>query len=134
MSLAIRADKLSPCMRRYHYRNIWPKPCYLTLQIHTIATPTSPLMSISPEEFSHSSRENENSPRRGEIKLRKNEMKLRKNEMKVRKNLSVSRCIFQDLHGGIARFPPPFDSLPYTHPILSALCATFKGSPRYERK
>ena len=77
----------------------------LLLEAHFIANPTSPLISVSPEEIGNLHGANENSPRSAEIKLRKNEMKLRKNEMKVPMNFSFPPWIFEDFHRGIARFP-----------------------------
>ena len=62
-----------------------------------------------PEEFGIRQGENENSPRSWEIKLRKNEIKLRKKDFEGPKNFSVSPWTFQDLHGGISRFPSPPD-------------------------
>ena len=52
---------------------------------------------------------NENSPRSREIKVRKNEMKLRKKDFEGPKNFFVSPWTFQDLYGGISRFPRPPD-------------------------
>ena len=67
---------------------------------------------ISTEEFPNSSRGNEVSSRNRQIKVRKNEMKVRKKEIKVRKNFLIPPWIIDDLHRGIARFPPSVDFSP----------------------
>ena len=64
---------------------------------------------ISSEEIGTYQGKNENSPRNREIKLRKNEMKVRKKDFEVPKNFFVSPWTFQDLYGGISRFPSPPD-------------------------
>ena len=54
---------------------------------------------VSPrEKFADSSVEKEFSSRKGE-------MKLRKNGIEVPMNFFVARWIFEELHGGIVRFP-----------------------------
>ena len=68
----------------------------------SVATLTSPLITISTEEIGKLHGENKNSPPRDEIKLRKNEMKVRKNEMKLPKNFSMPPWRFGNFHRGIA--------------------------------